>query len=347
MKRLAVKRDTQPLKLLLLGVLLAAVAHGLVSGAVPLTGSQMFEALGQLFSGETSSQAAIIIGQLRFPRIMLAAIIGAILAASGAAMQGLFRNPLADPSLIGVTSGASLGASIMIVTSAGLVGHYSELGLLSFGAFLGGLIAVLVVYRLSTSITGTSVTTMLLSGIAITALAGSVGKLLEFYADNEMLRRISLWRMGGLDGANYPRLAIALLIGAIVLTVLPRYSTALNALLLGESEARHLGINVARVKLHLIFCVAIGVGTAVALAGTIAFVGLVVPHMVRMVTGPDHRRLFPTASLAGAILLVFADTIARLVVAPTELPVGVITALIGVPFFVVLLRRSRQYGMYQ
>jgi iron complex transport system permease protein len=260
-------------------------------------------------------------------------------------MQGLFRNPLADPSLIGVTAGASLGASIMIVASGTVASNIGDLSLVSLGAFTGGLLSVLLVYKLATSPTGTSVATMLLAGIAITALAGSLGSLLEFHANNETLRRISLWRMGGLDGANYTRLAMATIVGGSVLFILPKFSTALNALLLGESEARHLGIDIDTVKLALIVCVAIGVGTAVALAGTIAFVGLIVPHMVRMIVGPDHKTLLPASALAGACLLVLADTLARLVLAPAELPVGVVTALIGVPFFISLLRKRHHYGM--
>jgi iron complex transport system permease protein len=317
----------------------------LSNGAVPLSFSETLSGLGDSISGHSDNQAAIIIGQIRLPRILLAAIVGAILACSGAAMQGLFRNPLADPSLIGVTAGASLGASIMIVSSGAVISGYTGLTLVSAGAFVGGLLSVLLVYRLATSPTGTSVSTMLLAGIAITALTGSLGNLLEFYSDNEMLRRISLWKMGGLDGANYPRLLVASLVGTVVLIALPRFSVALNALLLGESEARHLGIDVPKIKLGLIICVAVGVGTAVALAGTIAFVGLIVPHMVRMLTGPDHKILLPASALAGACLLLLADTIARLVVAPTELPVGVVTALIGVPFFISLLRKRHQYGM--
>lgn len=321
------------------------VLFSLGSGAVPLSYPEILEGMLETISGEHQGQEAIIIGQIRLPRVLLAAIVGAILASSGAAMQGLFRNPLADPSLIGVTAGASLGASIMIVASGTVASGIGGLSLVSLGAFAGGLLSVLVVYRLATSPNGTSVATMLLAGIAITALAGSLGNLLEFHANNETLRRISLWRMGGLDGANYPRLAIAMTIGGIVLYVLPKFSTALNALLLGESEARHLGIDIDKVKLALIICVAIGVGTAVALAGTIAFVGLIVPHMVRMITGPDHKTLLPAAALAGACLLVLADTLARLVFAPTELPVGVVTALIGVPFFISLLRKRHHYGM--
>ncbi len=318
---------------------------GLSNGAVPLGYADVLGGLAQTLGGDAQDQAAVIIGQIRLPRVLLAALVGAVLACSGAAMQGLFRNPLADPSLIGVTAGASLGASVMIVVSGTLASGLAGLTLVSFGAFVGGLLAVLLVYRLATGPSGTSVATMLLAGIAITALAGSLGNLLEFHASNETLRRISLWKMGGLDGANYTRLGIAALVGGGIVLVLPRFSPALNALLLGESEARHLGIDVARVKLALILCVAVAVGTSVALAGTIAFVGLIVPHMVRMLTGPDHRRLLPAAALAGACLLVLADTAARIVLAPTELPVGVVTALIGVPFFISLLRRRHHYGM--
>jgi len=277
--------------------------------------------------------------------VLLAALMGAILGMSGAATQGLFRNPLADPSLIGVTAGASLGAALVIVLGGNLLQGYAALTAVSIGAFAGGAVAVLFVYRLATSSSGTSVASMLLAGIAITALAGAVGSLLEFYADNDMLRRISLWKMGGMDGANYPRLLLAGLVGAALLLALPRYAGTLNALLLGESEARHLGIDVDRAKIALVGWVAVGVGTSVALVGTIAFVGLVVPHIVRMLVGPDHRVLLPASALAGAILLVVADTLARVVIAPTELPVGIITAIIGVPFFISLLRQRHHYGM--
>jgi iron complex transport system permease protein len=318
---------------------------GLTSGAVPTSLPETAAGLLDALGGDQTSQAAVIVGQLRLPRVLLAAAMGAILAISGAAMQGLFRNPLADPSLIGITAGASLGAAVAIVAGGSLMQGYLGMSLVSAGAFIGGAIAVLFVYRLATTANGTSVATMLLAGIAITALAGALGGLLEFFADNDRLRRISLWKMGGLEGANYSRLLLASVVGALLLAVLPRYATALNAMLLGESEARHLGIRVDQVKLALIFWVAIGVGTSVAMVGTIAFVGLVVPHIVRMLTGPDHHRLLPASALAGALLLVLADTLARVVLAPTELPVGVITAIVGVPFFISLLRNRHQYGM--
>jgi iron complex transport system permease protein len=318
---------------------------GLSSGAVSLDTHDIFAGISSTLAGSGHDQAALIVGQIRMPRVLLAALMGAILGMSGAAMQGLFRNPLADPSLIGVTAGASLGAALVIVLGGSVLQGYTALTAVSIGAFAGGAVAVLFVYRLATSPNGTSVATMLLAGIAITALAGALGSLLEFYGDNDMLRRISLWKMGGMDGANYPRLLLATLVGAAVLLALPRYAAALNALLLGESEARHLGIDVDSAKIALITWVAVGVGTSVALVGTIAFVGLVVPHIVRMLVGPDHRVLLPASALAGAILLVVADTLSRTVIAPTELPVGVITAIVGVPFFISLLRQRHHYGM--
>lgn len=293
---------------------------------------------------EGLDRLALIVRQLRLPRALLTGLVGALLAICGAAMQGLFRNPLADPSLIGVTAGASVGASLVIVFAGGVAG-FVGLSLVSLGAFVGGTAAVLLVYRLATGPGGTSVATMLLAGIAIGALAGSVGSLLEFHADNEMLRRISLWRMGGLDGANWSRVAIVAGVSALVFAVLPRQADALNALLLGESEARHLGIAVDRIKRRLVLLTAAGVGVSVAVAGAITFVGLVVPHIVRMLIGPDHRWLLPASALAGAILLLVADTLARVVVAPTELPVGLLTALLGAPFFISLLRRRREYGL--
>jgi len=318
---------------------------GLANGAVNLTTGQIFSGLSNTLTGNAQDQAALIIGQIRLPRVLLAALMGAILGMSGAAMQGLFRNPLADPSLIGVTAGASLGAALVIVLGGSLLQGYTALTAVSIGAFAGGAVAVVFVYRLATSSNGTSVATMLLAGIAITALAGALGSLLEFYADNAMLRRISLWKMGGMDGANYPRLLLATVVGGALLLALPRYASALNALLLGESEARHLGVNVNSAKIALITWVAVGVGTSVALVGTIAFVGLVVPHIVRMLVGPDHQVLLPASALAGAILLVVADTLSRIVMAPTELPVGIITAIVGVPFFISLLRQRHHYGM--
>jgi iron complex transport system permease protein len=216
------------------------------------------------------------------------------------------------------------------------------LGVVAFGAFLGGALATVLVYRLATSAFGTSVNTMLLAGIAVSAIAGAVNGLLGYLADNEMLRQMSLWQMGALGAANWPRALIATGIAAMLVLWLPREARALDALLLGESEARHLGIAVQRVKRRLILLTALGVGTCIAMAGTIAFVGLIVPHLVRLAIGPDHSGVIPGAALGGALLLVLADAAARVVIAPAELPTGIITALLGAPFFVALLLRQRR-----
>ena len=299
--------------------------------------------IGSNTSNQTSvSHEEVILSAIRFPRVVLAALVGACLACCGAVMQGLFRNPLADPSLIGVSSGASAGASFVIVFCGTWLHSSSFFGLtlVAFGASLGGALAVLLVYRLSTSSTGTSVPTMLLVGIAISALAGALNGIFSFVADNEMLRRMSLWQMGSLDAANWFRVGIAGIVASILLITLPNQSQALNAFLLGESEARHLGIDTERVKQRIILLTAIGVGTSVAVAGMISFVGLVVPHMVRLVIGPDHRYLIPSSAALGAILLIVADSFARIIVAPAELPTGILTALLGVPFFFWLLTKN-------
>lgn len=325
-----------------LGIALVASLLGAVLfGAVSLSLSQVWAALTG--SSDAGAGTELIVWQIRLPRALLTALVGALLAIGGAAMQGLFRNPLADPSLIGVTAGASAGASVAIVVGGGAVSGVFGLSLVSLAAFVGGMLATGLVYRLATRAGGTSVATMLLAGIAISALAGSLTSLLEFYGSNEMLRRISLWQMGGLEGANWSRVALLAAVAALVLGVLPLQARALNALLLGESEARHLGFDVDRVKRWLIVLVAGGVGVSVALAGAIAFVGLVVPHIVRLAVGPDHRALLPASALAGAVLLLWADTLARIVVAPTELPVGLIIALLGAPLFIGLLRSTRAY----
>jgi len=326
-------------------------------GAIPIAFSETLAALarlslfdGTLFGNKSSTNLAradLVLAQIRIPRAILAALIGALLGVCGATSQGLFRNPLADPSLIGVTAGASAGAAIAIFFAGSLTAlqGLTGIGLISIGAFVGGGLAVILVYKLATSSSGTSVATMLLAGIAITAIAAGLVSLIEFFANNEMLRRISLWRMGGLDGANYERVLVAIICAAFILGLLPRFSTALNALLLGESEARHLGIAVQKVKVQIIILIALGVATSVALAGTIAFVGLVVPHIMRLLYGPNHKILLPMSALGGAILLLLSDTLARTLFAPIELPVGLVTAFLGAPFFISLLRRRHSFGM--
>ncbi|WP_457363656.1 FecCD family ABC transporter permease [Pseudomonas sp. TE3610] len=299
--------------------------------------------LGVPMQGQGLEQAEMIVGQIRLPRTLLGLTAGAVLALAGVAMQGLFRNPLADPGLVGVSSGAALGAAIAIVGGSWLGGlpPMLEPYLLSICAFLGGLGVTALVYRLGRKDGQTSVAVMLLAGVALTALAGAAVGLFTYLADDATLRTLTFWNLGSLNGASYQRLWPLLLIATGVSLWLPRRAKALNALLLGESEARHLGIDVERLKRELVFCAALGVGAAVAAAGLIGFIGLVVPHLVRQVSGPDHRVLLPASLLAGASLLLFADLIARMALAPAELPIGIVTAFLGAPFFLFLLVRGR------
>ena len=325
-----------------------AVMFGLNSGAVDIPIETIIDLGFEVFQSSdkdtVAQQAKTILFDIRLPRICLAILIGAILAISGAVMQGLFRNPLAAPSLIGVSSGASVGASAVIVLAGAWLQSNTALGLslVAGGAFIGSFLVTMLVYRLSTSALGTSVTTMLLAGIAVSALAGAVSGLLSYYADNEMLRQISIWQMGNLSTANWQRVLVLAVVAILVLSLFPRESKSLNALLLGESEARHLGIDVQQVKRKLILLTTLGIGTAVAIGGMIGFVGLIVPHIVRLLIGPDHRWLLPASALAGGVLLLLADTIARIIIAPTELPTGILTAILGAPFFIMLLVQQRR-----
>ncbi|HCF4751949.1 TPA: iron ABC transporter permease [Pseudomonas aeruginosa] len=324
-------------------VLWLSLALGPVSLPLGDTLRAALRLAGLPLDGTGLAQAEMILGQIRLPRTLLGLAVGAVLALSGVAMQGLFRNPLADPGLVGVSSGAALGAALAIVFGASLGGLPAFLApyLLSLCAFGGGLGVTWLVYRLGRRDGQTNVATMLLAGIALTALSGAVIGLFTYLADDATLRTLTFWNLGSLNGASYPRLWPLLLVALLVACWLPRRADALNALLLGESEARHLGFDVERLKAELVLCTAFGVGAAVAAAGMIGFIGLVVPHLIRLVAGPDHRTLLPASMMAGAILLLLADLLARLALAPAELPIGIVTALIGAPFFLYLLLRGR------
>ncbi|OOE65227.1 FecCD family ABC transporter permease [Salinivibrio sp. IB282] len=283
-----------------------------------------------------------IVQQVRLPRTLLCLFVGALLAVSGALMQGLFRNPLADPGIIGVSGGASLGGALgLLLLSWGSLNVGFTLSVPLF-AFLGALVATLFVYRIGTTSMGTSVTVMLLAGIAISALSGAALGLINYVADNQTLRDIALWSMGSLTGASWGLIALTG-VAAVTLTLFAyRCAPHINALLLGENEAAYLGINVHRLKRLLIIVTAAGMGVSVSAAGLIGFIGLVVPHIGRLLAGPDHRTLIPLSAILGALLLTLADIIARIIVAPAELPVGIITALMGAPFFLWLLIQQRQ-----
>lgn len=295
-------------------------------------------------SADLSQRDRLIIMDIRLPRIVLGIFIGAALAVSGAVMQGLFRNPLADPGLVGVSSGASLGAVSIIVLGGtwfaplmGILGIYT----LPLSAFLGGLATTLLLYKVATRRGQTSVATMLLAGIALGALAGALTGALVYIADDRQLRDLTFWGLGSLAGATWTKIATAAPIIAIVLIVAPFLARGLNGLALGEAAANHLGIPVQKVKNIAIVAVAAATGASVAVSGGIGFVGIVVPHILRLSIGPDHRYLLPASALLGAILLLLADAVSRTLVAPAELPIGIITAAFGAPFFLWILLRQR------
>ncbi|HBC3448656.1 TPA: iron ABC transporter permease [Vibrio parahaemolyticus] len=293
---------------------------------------------------ELAPHIQLVINEIRLPRTILCMFIGAILAICGVVMQGLFRNPLAEPGIIGVSAGAALGGAFAIVVFAEFSQNHPQLmnlAALPLFAFLGGTLTTVLVYWLGTNKFGTSVTIMLLAGVAISALSGAALGFLNFSADDQMLRDLTLWSMGSLAGANWAGIGLASVTLVVLLFWFHKKAMSLNALLLGESEARHLGVPVQKLKRQLILLSAVGVGVTVSICGAIGFIGLVIPHLGRMLAGPDHRTLLPISALLGALLLTCADMIARVLLAPAELPVGIVTALIGAPFFIYLLFQQR------
>ncbi len=290
-------------------------------------------------------QATAVLMQIRLPRVLFAMLADAALAVGGAVLQGLFRNPLADPALIGISGGAALAAAWTIVLSTRLLPGLSTLlgpFSLPLAAFAGALLAAWLVQRLACLHGATSVAVMLLAGIAISALAGAGIGLATYVASDEQLRNITFWQLGTLSGATWPTLGALAFLGGAATAVGLRLARPLDALALGEAEARHLGVDVERLKRTGMIAAALAVGTVTAFCGIIGFVALVAPHIVRIVCGPAHRLLLPACALAGASLMTAADVVARTAVAPAELPIGVLTAFIGAPFFLVLLLRQRR-----
>lgn len=337
---------------LLAALLVLAALVELASGSVAIGPGQALAIVAAEFGISApwpfeSTQSAVLLA-IRGPRMVTAIVVGAGLAAAGAAMQGLFRNPLADPGLLGVSSGAAVGVA------AALLGLLPGLQLLSAGAaaplaqvtlplaaFIGGVMATAVVVRLARIRGRTTVAGMLLAGIAVNALAGAGLGLAGYLADDAQLRNLSLWLLGSLGATTWTSLAIATPAMVLAVVLLMRCADALNVLQLGEAEALQLGVPVEALQRRIVALVALAVGTAVAFTGAIGFVGLVVPHLGRLLFGPDHRLLLPVAVLLGPTLLLLADALARTIAAPAELPIGIITALLGAPIFLGLLARHR------
>ncbi|MDK7100273.1 FecCD family ABC transporter permease [Klebsiella aerogenes] len=277
---------------------------------------------------------------IRLPRVLLALLVGAALALSGCVMQGLFRNPLADPGLLGISSGAALAVACWLVlplSVPALLALYMPM----LAAFIGSLAVMAVIFILSRAGDG-SLSRLLLVGIAINALCGALVGVLAWLSNDAQLRQLSLWGMGSLGQAEWPTLLVAasLIIPASI--AVWRMATRLNLLQLGDEEAHYLGVNVRAIQRLLLLCSAVLVAAAVAISGVISFIGLVVPHLMRMWLGADHRGLIPGSLLAGAILLLIADTLARTVAAPAEMPVGLLTSLLGAPWFLWLIFRREK-----
>jgi iron complex transport system permease protein len=299
-------------------------------------------------AGTDANRHALVVLNIRLPRTLLVLLVGAALAVSGAVMQGLFRNPLADPGLVGVSAGAALAAGVTIVLGdLYLVPFLGRLpfALLPAGAFLGGLLSTILLYAIATRGGRTSIPTMLLAGVALGALAGALSGFLAYLSDDRQLRDLTFWTLGSFSGASWSKVSVVAIIILPLLIAMPFLARGLNALALGEAEAFHLGLNVQRIKGLAIVLVALAVGASVAAAGVIGFVGIVVPHLARLLLGANHRVLLPASTLGGAILLAGADILARTLVAPAELPIGILTAALGAPFFLwLLLRRNGAFS---
>lgn len=326
----------------LTGLLIVSVVLSIGVGAVKLHPQQTLAIianhLGLHVDVAYTQQQDAIVWAIRLPRVVMAVLVGSALAVSGTALQGMFRNPLADPGLIGVSSGAALGA----VTSVALGISWLGLATLPVAAFIGGMITAVTVYLLARHDGRTEIVTLVLTGIALNTVAGAGTGLLTYVASDQQLRAVIFWSLGSLGGATWKGVAATFPFVSIGLLLVPRWGRALNLFVLGEREARHLGVDTERVRLQLILLTAMMTGAAVAVAGVVGFVGLIVPHLIRLVAGPDHRVVLPASALFGAALLLLADLLARTIVAPAELPLGVLTALAGGPFLLGLMLRTRR-----
>lgn len=319
---------------LLLAALVVSAAVSIATGAVTIAPASL---PGVLFGSEGNTlRDEVIVWSVRLPRTVLAMLVGAALAASGAILQGLFRNPLADPGLVGVSSGAVLAAVTTIVIGQNLFGTAAT-RYLPVSAFIGGLLTTILLYTIATRNGRTYTATMLLGGIAIGAIAMALTGVLIFMSTEQQLREFTFWSLGSLAGATWEKAASVGLFMILALGLWPLLSRGLDRLALGESEAGHMGVNVQHLKRAAIVGTALLTGAAVAVSGAIGFIGLVVPHLLRLVMSPRHRFLVPASAFLGANLLLVADMIARTIVAPAELPIGIVTACLGGPVFLWML----------
>lgn len=330
--------------LALVSVLLITVVMATTIGAVAIpAGTAVRVVLAQLgFSGvdmaDISNANTAIIWRLRFPRVILGALIGASLALAGTTFQGLLRNPLADPFTIGVSSGAAVGATVAMFLRQ--TGHLYFPHMIPLFAFAGALMAMFFVYNLAKIGGQVPVVTLLLAGVVVSSFLSAIISLLMVMS-GENMQGIFFWLSGGLIMRSWPQIWLVLPYLLVGSAILYAFARDLNILLLGEEAALHLGVRVETTKKLLLITASLTTAAAVAVSGMIGFVGLIIPHAVRMITGPDHRILLPASALVGAIFLIWADVVARTALAPQEIPVGIITAFVGAPFFIYLLRKKK------
>jgi iron complex transport system permease protein len=313
-------------------------------GAVSITNKQMADAIQDFFQGKTpSSIYEGVFLQIRLPRVLLCLFSGAILSVSGVFMQGLFRNPLVEPGIIGTSAGAAFGASIVFVLAAYLpIEWKSVVGplLVPLFAFMGAILATYLVYTVSKSQQKTNVLSILLVGLAINAMGLSGMGFMTYIARDPQARSINFWNLGTFSGANWHQVLIVLILLIIVIFSIFKFIKPLNALLLGEEEALHLGIDIKQFRRKILMINTIMVAIITSFVGVIGFVGLIVPHIVRQFVGSDHKKLLPAAMIIGAAVLLLADLLARLLLAPSEIPIGIITSLVGAPIFIFLLKKN-------
>lgn len=338
---------------LLIAVLFVACIWAIGKGALEISALEVISILLSKLGIDTgipfNEQQENVLWIIRLPRVVMAMMIGGTLAVCGASMQGLFRNPLADPGLIGISSTASTATVLVIVLGGQLFEGFQSIAgqyTLNIATFLGALIAMFIVYKFSQQQGKTNVGIMLLAGVAVNAIAGATTSFITLSANDQQLRSVTFWMMGSLGGANWLTILsiMPFCLGCIFL--MPFLAKALNAFSLGESDAAYLGIRTERLKTIVMLLCAMGIGASVAVSGIIGFVGLVVPHIIRMVIGPEHRRLLIASALAGAMLLVLADLVSRTIAAPIEIPIGIITAMTGGPFFLYLLLREKKKTVF-
>jgi iron complex transport system permease protein len=324
--------------LLLAGVLVAACVAGAAFGAVPVSARDVAGALNSALRGATLTPSEALVIDLRLPRVALAALVGACLAAAGVLYQALFRNALADPYILGVSSGAGLGAALAFAAGgAGVVSLWAP----PLAAFAGALATILLVAALATRRGVMETLSLLLAGVAVSYTLAALTSFV-LVVRREQMSRIVFWMMGGLQGATWQQVGIVAVMLVVGLAVPLLYARELNIMLLGDERAGELGVDVERVKRVILAAASLVVSAAVSVSGLIGFVGLMTPHAARIVLGPDHRLLLPASVLSGAIVMVLADLVARVILAPVELPVGIVTALAGGPVFVWLLIRAQR-----